>query len=86
MLRPKFITFDCHGTLIRNLYPEWSKELYSDRLSPAAFEQFTRDFKSYRLDEGLGAWKPFLDVISGAAERACRKHGLKFDPADAQRI
>ena len=86
MLQPRFITFDCHGTLIRNPYPEWSRELWSGALSADGMEQFIKDFAAYRRDEALGHWKPFLEVISNAAERACRKHGIAFKRQDAERI
>lgn len=86
MRRPKFISFDCQGTLIHNPYVEWSKKLYADRLSPDALDAFTRHFKSYRFDETMGPWKPFRDVIANALERTCRRIGIDYDPAFAQQI
>ena len=86
MLRPKFITFDCYGTLSRPLFPDMARDIYADRVPAGEMDQFVRDFAAYRLDEVLGAWKPYRDVIVVAAERTCRKHGVAFDEAEAARF
>lgn len=86
MLRPRFITFDCYGTLSRPLFPEMARELYADRVPADTIGQFIRDFAAYRLDEVLGPWKPYRDVIVNAVERTCHKHGVRFDVAEAERF
>jgi 2-haloacid dehalogenase len=48
--------------------------------------QFIKDFAAYRLDEVLGAWKPYVEVVHNSVERACRRNGVAFRPEDAQRI
>lgn len=83
-LRPKFITFDCYGTLTRMLFPEMAREIYGAHMPPAQMDQFVRDFSAYRLDEVLGVWKPYRDVLVNAAARTCRKHGIPFVEAEAQ--
>lgn len=85
-LRPKFITFDCYGTLTKFRISEMARDFFAARLGPDAMERFVRDFSAYRLDEVLGAWKPYVDVIKSALERTCRKHGVPFVEADGQRI
>ena len=80
--RPKFITFDCHGTLI-----------FFDMAGPhgtimalacaGAMEVFINDFSAYRLDEVLGAWKPYAEVVHNALERTCKRNEVAFDPAVA---
>jgi 2-haloacid dehalogenase len=83
-LRPKFITFDCYGTLSRPLLSDMAREIYSPRLAPEQMGQFVRDFAAYRLDEVLGAWKPYRDVLVNAAARTCRRHGIRFVETEAQ--
>jgi 2-haloacid dehalogenase len=83
-LRPKFITFDCYGTLTRMLFPEMAREIYGSRLKPGQIDQFIRDFSGYRFDEVQGPWKPYRDVIVNAAARTCRRHGIRFFEAEAQ--
>lgn len=48
--------------------------------------QLRRGFQGYRLDEVLGAWKPFAEVVHNAAERSCKRIGIPFKAEDAQRI
>ncbi len=85
-LRPKFITFDCYGTLTKFRIGEMTREMLADRVSAGDMDQFVRDFSAYRLDEVLGAWKPYADVIKNALERTCRRHGVAFVEAEGQRI
>jgi 2-haloacid dehalogenase len=84
--RPKFVTFDCYGTLTHFRMGELAREIYADRVSADRMDQFIRDFAAYRMDEVLGAWKPYLDVLKNAVERTCRKHGIEFDEAEGQRF
>ena len=86
ILRPKFITFDCYGTLTRFRMGELAQEIYADRIAPERMPQFIADFSAYRLDEVLGAWKPYIDVLKSAVERTCRKHGIAFVEAEGQRF
>jgi 2-haloacid dehalogenase len=84
--RPKFITFDCYGTLIYFEMGPAARRVYGARLSPAQMDAFVEDFSSYRLDEVLGPWKPYQDVVRNAVARTCKLHGFAYDPADAQAI
>lgn len=84
--RPKFITFDCHGTMILFNMADAARDHYADQLDPAQMDKFIRDFSAYRLDAVLGAWKPYLDVVHNALERTCKRNGISFDPAVAQAI
>lgn len=83
---PKYITFDCYGTLTNFDMAVGARQVYGARLAPAAMNAFVESFRGYRLDEVLGAWKPFEEVICNAVERTCRKHAVPFDLADAQRL
>ncbi len=84
--RPKFITFDCYGTLTFFDMAGASRRIYAETLTAEALDRFIRDFAAYRLDEVLGAWKPYADVVANALERACKANNVKFRPEDAQRI
>ena len=61
--RPKYITFDCYGTLINFDMAGAARRVYGSRLSPAAMTEFINNFSAYRLDEVLGAWKPYVEVV-----------------------
>lgn len=85
-LRPKFITFDCYGTLINFEMGPAARTTYADRIEGVAMDAFVRDFSSYRLDEVLGAWKPYRDVIEGALRRTCAKLGVDYRDGDVAEI
>ena len=84
--RPKYITFDCYGTLINFEMAEAARDLYGSQLDEARMQQFVRNFAAYRLDEILGDWKPYAEVVHNAIERTCRANGIKFRPEDAKAI
>lgn len=84
--RPKFVTFDCHGTMIFFDMAGAARDHYAATLSPDRMDAFIRDFSAFRLDEVLGAWKPYADVVHNALERTCKAHGIAFDPAVAADI
>ena len=86
VFRPKFITFDCYGTLTLFDMSGATRRIYAQILSDDALDQFIRQFSAYRVDEVLGAWKPYADVIANALERTCKANKVKFHPEDAQRI
>jgi 2-haloacid dehalogenase len=84
--KPKYISFDCYGTLIHFRMSDMARELFPDRIQPDQMERFCGDFSAYRLDEVLGAWKPYADVIHNAVRRTCKLWKIEFCAADAQRI
>ena len=84
--RPKFITFDCYGTLTFFDMAGATRRLYGEILRADALDRFIRAFAAYRLDEALGAWKPYDAVIANALERTCKAHNVRFRPEDARKI
>ncbi|WP_427023590.1 haloacid dehalogenase type II [Aureimonas ureilytica] len=84
--RPKFITFDCYGTLTNFQMAEAAQEIYGAQLSEERMREFIKNFSAYRLDEILGDWKPYNEVVHNALERACKRNGVAFDPAEARKI
>lgn len=83
--RPKYVTFDCYGTLTRFRMGELTREIYADRVPAARMEQFIADFSAYRFDEVLGDWQPYQTVLKNAVRRLCRKWKLQYLDAEAQR-
>ena len=84
--RPKYVTFDCYGTLINFDMAGAARDLYSARLTPEQMAEFIRNFSAYRLDEILGAWKPYAEVVLNSLERTCRRNGVAFRPEDAELV
>ena len=84
--RPKYVTFDCYGTLTNFDMAGAARRVYGDALSEPAMAAFIKHFAAYRLDEVLGNWKPYAEVVHNAVERACKRNGVAFRPEDAQAI
>jgi 2-haloacid dehalogenase len=85
-LKPKYITFDCYGTLTNFQMSPVTRQVYGGRFDTKTLDGLCADFSSYRLDEVLGDWKPYKDVVFNALERACKRWGVTFDQRDAQKI
>lgn len=85
-LRPKYITFDCYGTLIYFEMAPVARRLYADRVAPDRMDAFVNDFSAYRLDEVLGAWKPYRDVVEGALRRTCARNTVEYRDSDAAEV
>lgn len=84
--RPKYITFDCYGTLTDFQMAPMARRLFADRIAPDRMEAVVADFKGFRLDEVLGDWKPFEEVVRNSVERTCRKWRIEYREADALEI
>lgn len=78
IFRPKYITFDCYGTLTRFRMKEKVRDFYSGQLSDEQIDAFSKDWSGYRLDEVLGAWKPYAEVLHNSLKRCCRKWGIEY--------
>ena len=76
VFKPKYISFDCYGTLIYFEMAPMAQKLFADRITEAQMPQFVKDFSAYRLDEVLGAWKPYQEVIRNAVTRLCKNGAL----------
>lgn len=83
---PKYISFDCYGTLIRFRMADMAREMFPDRIAPEKMEAFVKDFAAYRLDEVLGPWKPYKDVIRNSVQRSCKRWNIEYRDQDAVRI
>ena len=82
--RPKYITFDCYGTLTRMRMGDMARKMFADRIPADRMEQFLADFSAYRFDECLGAWQPYDVLLKNSIRRLCRKWKLQYLDAEAQ--
>ncbi|MYT73615.1 MULTISPECIES: HAD family hydrolase [unclassified Streptomyces] len=48
--------------------------------APGQLDVFAHRFACYQLDEAMGDWRPYDEVISRAFERACASAGIEFRP------
>ena len=84
--RPSYVTFDCYGTLIDFRMSRVAEEVIGDRLDDEVAQDFLQAFAAYRLDEVMGDWKPYRNVVADALRRAMNRYGLDYRDADAERI
>lgn len=84
--RPKFITFDCYGTLTNFDMAGAARDLYSDRFDAATMDAFILDFSNLRRDEIMGAWKPYAEVVNSSLERTCKKYGIAYEQSASDEI
>ncbi len=82
--RPKYITFDCYGTLTRFRMREMTREIFADRIPAERMDDFIKDFGAYRLDEILGPWKPYRDVLVNAIQRTAKCWGVSAMEAEGE--
>ena len=83
-LRPKFITFDCYGTLTNFHMGTMTRELFADRVPAEQMDAFVKMFSAYRLDEVMGDWQPYDVILKNALERTCKRWNVAFKEAEAR--
>lgn len=86
VFRPKYISFDCYGTLIYFQMAPVARQLFADRVKAEDMDQFCKDFSAFRFDEVLGAWKPYYEVVYNAVLRTANKWRIPFREADVSAI
>lgn len=85
-LEPKFVTFDLYGTLTHFRMSALTGALFADRVPAGRMEVFLDDFEAYRIDEVLGAYKYYPDVIKDALRRACARWAIEYRGSDGEEI
>ena len=84
--QPKYITFDCYGTLTAFGMSALTRTLLADRVPAERMDEFLDDFEAYRIDEVMGAYKPYDQVINDALARTARKWGFEHRDADGRAL
>lgn len=84
--RPKYITFDCYGTLVNFQASDLAARIYSDRVPADSMAEFCKIFAAYRLDEVLGAWQPYDQVLDNAIQRTCRRTGVLYRAGEGRKF
>ena len=85
IFRPKYISFDCYGTLTNFRMADVARAMYADRVPAPRMDQFVKDFAAYRLDEVLGDWKPYDQVLESAIRRACRRNKVEYREGEGRK-
>jgi 2-haloacid dehalogenase len=77
--RPKYVSFDCYGTLIHFEITSVTRRLLGDRLDEEQTRAFLARFSKYRYDQVCGSYYAYQQVLHDAYARTCAKWGLEVD-------
>jgi 2-haloacid dehalogenase len=81
-MKPKYISFDCYGTLTHFQMDRAITERFGERLPDEKREDFLQTCEAYRLDEVLGPYRPYREVIARATSRAARRYEIDYRDED----
>jgi 2-haloacid dehalogenase len=84
--KPKYVTFDMNGTLIRFRINDVIRQVLGDRLPAEIADDVLQLCKAYRIDECMGEYKSFEQISGSALERAMRRFGLEYREGDARAV
>jgi 2-haloacid dehalogenase len=84
--KPKFVTFDMNGTLIKFAIADATRGVLGDRLPAEIADAYLQATKAYRIDECMGEYKPFRQIVANSMERASRRLGIEYRESDAQAV
>jgi 2-haloacid dehalogenase len=76
---PKYVSFDCLGTLINFEITSPTRRLLGDRLTEPQVQAFLRQFWAYRYDQVCGEFYAYEQVLHDAYARTCKKWNLEVN-------
>ena len=85
-VKPKFVSFDMNGTLIQFRINDAIRQVLGDRLPAEIADEFLQTCKAYRIDECMGEYQPFHQIVARSMERAMRRFGLEYREGDARAV
>ena len=85
-IKPKFVTFDMNGTLIQFRINDAIRQVLGERLPAEIAADFLQACKAHRIDECMGDYKPFHEIVGRSLERASRRLGLEYREGDARAV
>jgi 2-haloacid dehalogenase len=85
-IKPRFVTFDMNGTLIRFRIKDAIRDVLGDRLPAEVAEEYLDACKVYRIDECMGDYQTFDRIVANSMERASRRLGLEYREEDARAV
>ena len=83
IFKPKYITFDCYGTLTNfrsTTCPSSCRRPVVRRTAAAVRKDFTLP-----LDEVMGDWRPYDQILKSAFTPHLQRHGIAYRDEDGQK-
>ncbi len=85
-LTPKFITFDMLGTLTNVQWAPVVARVLEGVVDPADQKRFVDNYRNFRIDEILGEFKLYPQIIRDSWQRACNKWRIQFRQSDVDQL
>jgi 2-haloacid dehalogenase len=86
MALPKYVTFDCYGTLVDFAIDEVTRRTLGPRLDRVDAAAFLREFEAIRYQEILGEYRPYREVLRRSLAEAMRRFDLVYREDDGAAI
>jgi 2-haloacid dehalogenase len=86
MDRPKFLTFDCYGTLIDFEMDTFIVDYLGSRLDRINVNNFVREFSKIRFEETLEEYRPYRELLPRSLVKAMSKFGLEYHEEDGEAV
>jgi 2-haloacid dehalogenase len=82
MKLPKYITFDCYGTLINFELSKATAEILGERANSVNLHDFLIVFRDIRYYECLGPYQRYSDLLRTSFKKAMDQCGLRYTNTD----
>ena len=86
MALPKYVTFDCYGTLVDFAIDDATRRALGPRLQQIDADAFLREFEAIRFQEILGEYRPYREVLCRSLAEAMQRFGLAYRDEDGAAI
>jgi 2-haloacid dehalogenase len=86
MKLPKYITFDCYGTLINFELSKATAEILGERANSVNLHDFLIVFRDIRYYECLGPYQRYSDLLRTSFKKAMDQCGLRYTNTDGDRL
>src|SRR5438034_5043492 len=77
-MRPKFVTFDCYGTLINFELDAATRQVLGPMLDAVDTDDFFREFRDLRFRTVLEEYRPYHEVLSRSLETVMGHFDLEY--------
>ena len=83
---PKYITFDCYGTLIDFQLTAATKEILGERANQVNMHDFLVVFRDIRYYECFAPYKRYSDLLRTSFKKAMDQCGLRYTNQDGDKL
>jgi 2-haloacid dehalogenase len=86
MQTPKYITFDCYGTLVDFQLTAVTLRILGDRLEGIDVDAFSAEYEHIRFEEVLAPYRHYRDVLRQGLQRTMAVLELSYREEDGDAI